>query len=56
MRHKKREYVRMILLQIECHAEITAAEFSITLDAGRIETDNSLSSSFREKVIAHVVC
>lgn len=55
MRHEKRECVRRMLLQLECHAEMTASEFSIPLDAGHIETDGSLSSSFREKIIAHVV-
>ena len=56
MRHEKRECVSRILLQLECHAEMTAAEFSIPLDAGHIETDGSPSRSFCEQVIAHVVC
>ena len=56
MRHEKRECVSRILLQLECHTEMTVAESSIPLDAGRIETDGSLSSSFCEQVIAHVVC
>ncbi len=51
MRHEKRECVSRILLQLECHTEMTVAESSIPLDAGHIETDGLPPVRFVSKLL-----